>query len=51
VPKDGCNTSKPGSHSSTRAAMIYQHATCDRDDAIATALNALIESARGDLSA
>ena len=38
-------------HSSTRAAMIYQHATRDRDDAIAAALNALIEAARGDLPA
>lgn len=34
-------------HSSTRAAMIYQHATRDRDHAIAAALNALIEEARG----
>jgi hypothetical protein len=33
-------------HSSTRAAMIYQHASRDRDDAIATALNALIVEAR-----
>jgi integrase len=29
-------------HSSTRAAMIYQHATRDRDNAIATALDQLI---------
>jgi hypothetical protein len=34
-------------HSSTRAAMIYQHASRDRDDAIAAALDALIEDARG----
>lgn len=34
-------------HSSTRAAMIYQHATRDRDQAIATALDALIDAARG----
>ncbi|RZU73463.1 site-specific recombinase XerC [Micromonospora kangleipakensis] len=34
-------------HSSTRAAMIYQHATRDRDHAIAAALDALIEEARG----
>jgi integrase len=33
-------------HSSTRAAMIYQHATRDRDDAIAAALDALIVAAR-----
>jgi integrase len=33
-------------HSSTRAAMIYQHASRDRDDAIATALNVLIVEAR-----
>ena len=32
-------------HSSTRAAMIYQHATRDRDQAIAAALDALIEDA------
>lgn len=38
-------------HSSTRAAMIYQHATRDRDHAIAAALDALIEEARGKLSA
>jgi hypothetical protein len=35
-----------GLHSSTRAAMIYQHASRDRDDAIATALNLLIVEAR-----
>lgn len=33
-------------HSSTRAAMIYQHTTRDRDQAIAAALDALIEDAR-----
>ncbi|WP_117215487.1 integrase [Allorhizocola rhizosphaerae] len=33
-------------HSSTRAAMIYQHATRDRDEAIAAALDELIEEAR-----
>jgi len=33
-------------HSSTRAAMIYQHATRDRDRAIAAALDALIEESR-----
>jgi len=33
-------------HSSTRAAMIYQHATRDRDQAIATALDTLIMEAR-----
>jgi integrase len=33
-------------HSSTRAAMICQHATRDRDQAIAAALDALIEAAR-----
>ncbi|MFG2060464.1 tyrosine-type recombinase/integrase [Micromonospora sp. NPDC048871] len=38
-------------HSSTRAAMIYQHATRDRDHAIAAALDALIEEARGKISA
>jgi integrase len=32
-------------HSSTRAAMIYQHATRDRDQAIAAALDVLIEDA------
>ncbi|MEV0727723.1 site-specific integrase [Polymorphospora sp. NPDC050346] len=34
-------------HSSTRAAMIYQHATRDRDHLIAAALDTLIEEARG----
>jgi hypothetical protein len=38
-------------HSSTRAAMIYQHATRDRDHAIAVALDALIEAARCNISA
>ena len=33
-------------HSSTRAAMIYQHAARERDQVIAAALNALIDSAR-----
>ena len=33
-------------HSSTRAAMIYQHATRDRDRAIAVALDTLIEESR-----
>ena len=37
-------------HSSTRAAMIYQHATRDRDNAIAAALDALITDARGGAS-
>ncbi|MBN1174746.1 MAG: site-specific integrase [Micromonosporaceae bacterium] len=32
-------------HSSTRAALIYQHATRDRDQAIAAALNELINEA------
>jgi hypothetical protein len=34
-------------HSSTRAATIYQHATRDRDQAIAAAPDALIDAARG----
>ncbi|GAB4049691.1 tyrosine-type recombinase/integrase [Catellatospora paridis] len=34
-------------HASPRAAMIYQHATKDRDQAIAAALDVLIEEARG----
>jgi integrase len=38
-------------HSSTRAAMIYQHATRDRDHAIAAALDALIDAARDGKSA
>jgi integrase len=33
-------------HSSTRAAMVYQHATRERDQAIAKALDALIDEAR-----
>jgi integrase len=33
-------------HSSTRAAMIYQHATRDRDEAIAKALGGLIHQVR-----
>jgi integrase len=33
-------------HSSTRAAMIYQHATRDRDQAIAKALGGLVEQVR-----
>jgi hypothetical protein len=33
-------------HSSPRAAMVYQHATRDRDRAIAAALDVLIEDAR-----
>jgi len=32
-------------HSSTRAAMIYQHATRDRDRAIAQALGGLADRA------
>ncbi|MFC5006940.1 tyrosine-type recombinase/integrase [Dactylosporangium cerinum] len=38
-------------HSSTRAAMIYQHATSDRDHAIAAALDALIEEAGSKINA
>ncbi|WP_207229881.1 site-specific integrase [Krasilnikovia cinnamomea] len=37
-------------HSSTRAAMIYQHATRDRDHAIAAALDDLIEEARSKIT-
>lgn len=33
-------------HSSTRAALIYQHATRDRDQAIAKALGTLVQQAR-----
>ena len=33
-------------HSSTRAALIYQHATRDRDRAIADALDVLIDARR-----
>lgn len=35
-------------HSSTRAAMIYQHATDERDQRIADALNLMIEAARNE---
>jgi integrase len=35
-------------HSSTRAAMIYQHATRDRDEAIAKALGGLMYQVRSD---
>jgi hypothetical protein len=38
-------------HASTRAAMIYQHATRDRDYAIADALDPLIEESRRTISA
>ncbi|MGO9582737.1 MAG: site-specific integrase, partial [Acidimicrobiales bacterium] len=34
-------------HSSPRAALIYQHATEERDHAIAAGLDALIAEARG----
>jgi hypothetical protein len=33
-------------HSSTRAAMIYQHATRDRDQTIAKALGGLVQQVR-----
>lgn len=33
-------------HSSVRAAMIYQHATRDRDQAIAKALGALVREVK-----
>ena len=33
-------------HTSTRAAMIYQHATRERDRAIAEALDAIIDAGR-----
>ncbi|MGD9793715.1 MAG: tyrosine-type recombinase/integrase [Acidimicrobiia bacterium] len=33
-------------HASTRAALIYQHATRERDDAIASALDAMIAASR-----
>ncbi len=33
-------------HSSPRAAMIYQHATRDRDQAIAKALGGLVQQVR-----
>jgi integrase len=35
-------------HSSTRAAMIYQHATRDRDEAIARALGGLMNQVQSD---
>ena len=35
-------------HASTRAAMMYQHATDDRDRVIADALGDAIDRARGD---
>jgi integrase len=38
-------------HSSTRAAMIYQHATRERDHAIAAALDLMIQEARGEPAA
>ena len=38
-------------HSSTRAAMIYQHATRDRDQAIAKALGGLVQQVRRNSSA
>jgi hypothetical protein len=33
-------------HGSARAALIYQHATSERDQRIAEALNLMIEEAR-----
>ena len=36
-------------HNSTRAALIYQHASRDRDRAIAAAVSARIEAARPDV--
>ncbi len=33
-------------HSSTRAALMYQHASRDRDQAIADALGALMQQVR-----
>ena len=38
---------RPG-HSSTRAAMIYHHATGDRDEAIAKALGGLMHQVRSE---
>ena len=38
-------------HSGTRAAMIYQHATRDRDQAIAKALGGLVQQVRMNSSA
>ena len=41
-PSGSANTgTNSHGHSSTRAAMIYQHATQDRDEAIAKALGGL----------
>ena len=37
-------------HTSTRAAMIYQHATRDRDEAIAKALGGLLHQVQSDAS-
>ncbi|WP_245571327.1 tyrosine-type recombinase/integrase [Catelliglobosispora koreensis] len=37
-------------HSSTRAAMIYQHADRERDQAIAAVLDGLVEEARGKIT-
>jgi hypothetical protein len=34
-------------HSSVRAALIYQHATRDRDQAIAKALGTFVREVRG----
>jgi hypothetical protein len=33
-------------HSSTRAALMYQHATRDRDQALARALGGLVQQVR-----
>jgi hypothetical protein len=41
---DGRELMRRMGHSTVRAALIYQHATDDRDQAIANALNALIEA-------
>ncbi|MFF2513010.1 integrase [Streptomyces sp. NPDC058086] len=37
-------------HSSSRAALVYQHMTGDRDRAIADRLGAMIRDGRGDPS-
>ena len=37
-------------HSSVRAAMIYQHATRDRDQAIAKALGTFVREVRGSVA-
>jgi hypothetical protein len=37
-------------HGSARAAMIYQHATDQRDQVIAASLSQVIEQARADLT-